>query len=85
MSVTLELTPELEAAATAWAAARGMPVAVYLRVLLEQVILPHPHSPQLLTSAEFEAAADAFSADTEHLPILSDEELTRESIYGEHD
>lgn len=79
MTLELELTPEEEARFARAAHARGMDVARYARFLLglETANRIRP------SVEEWEAALDELSQDVDpSLPPLSDEALSRRSIYG---
>jgi len=79
MTLQLELTPEEEARSAQAAHARGMDVTRYARLLLG---LERPDATRLFVD-EWEAALDELSQDVNPaLPPLSDEALSRRSIYG---
>jgi hypothetical protein len=80
MTVTLDLPPELETRVRAQAEALGLSPEAYLLSLIGASVIPAPG--ENATLEEFEAAMDALSEGTEHLPVLSPEALSRESIYG---
>lgn len=79
MTVTIELAPDLEAGLAALAKAQGLGLPQYVqRVLKEQV------SSQTGGLSPAERAA-AWLSSTEGLPLtpaLSDEAISRESMYG---
>ena len=78
MSVTLELSPEIEASLAALAAARGLALPQYLQQLLVEQV--PSRSARSLSAAERTAAWRA----VEGLPIvppLSDEAISRENLY----
>jgi hypothetical protein len=91
MEVTITLDPELGEALQRRAQADGLVVEEYARSLLERAFQaddpgrsggggrPRP------TLEEFERDWDLFSQGTENWPVLSDEDLSREVIYGDHD
>jgi len=78
MTVTIELSPELEAGLAALAAARGIGLTEYVQHLLEE---------QVSTRAEHIAPAEraaAWRASVKGLPLrppLSDAAVSRDSIY----
>jgi predicted transcriptional regulator len=79
MSVTIELSDEMETALNALALARGVPVPDVIRSLLESQL---PQSISQLSAAE---RAEAWRTSTRGLPLgtpLSDESVSRSSIYG---
>jgi hypothetical protein len=83
MTVTLELPPEKEAALKAQAQARGMSVERWLLELCEQHVQPGSIAHLQKTNPkewmrQFRAWAEAHDRTT---PLLSDEAISRESIY----
>ncbi|MGD0775051.1 MAG: hypothetical protein ABSC05_19725 [Candidatus Solibacter sp.] len=87
MTLTLELSPEREAALQAQARARGMSVEEWLLHLADQ--LAPPTSIAHLQKAnpkewmrQFRAWAESHDRTT---PLLSDEAVSRESIYPDRD
>jgi hypothetical protein len=84
MTITLELTPHVAASLTAQAQARGLPLDTYVRNLIEEQAAAVDHREQPMTLEPFEAELDALAADSETLPYLPAEALTRESFYQDH-
>jgi hypothetical protein len=80
MTVTIELTPGVQERIQEQAAALGVSLEAYLLSVIEAVAFPAPGERASLE--EFEAAMDAFSEGTETLPVLPEEALSRENIYG---
>jgi hypothetical protein len=80
MTVTIELTPELEARLLAQAQAAGVSMQGYVQSVVEAAAL----SPvgQRPTLEEFEAAMDEMAEGTDDIPVLSPDATSRESIYG---
>jgi len=83
MTVTLQLPPEREAALKAQAAARGMSVEQWLLELTEQFAPSGSIAHLQITNPkewarQFRAWADSHDPNT---PVLSDEAMSRESIY----
>lgn len=81
MSVKVDLPPEIEANLAAQAAALGIPLAEHLRHLLEQqagTAKPNPMTPE--ERATFWRESVKGLPDTKP---LSDEAISRESIYAE--
>lgn len=79
MTVTLKLKPELEAGLTAQAQASGMTVEEYLLAAVERALLPAPQSA--LSPEERAAAFEEWSANHRATPPLSDQAVSRESMY----
>jgi len=76
MTVTIELPPEIEASLLAKAQAEGVPLPQYVSNFLRKHIL----------SPEERAAGWRESAKNLPLtPTLSDEAMSREGIYADHD
>jgi hypothetical protein len=83
MTVTLDLPPQVEQAYLAEAHARGLPLAEVVREIL---VAARPADPAVELSPE--EWVREFKAWTQShagldLPILSDEAISRESIYAE--
>jgi hypothetical protein len=83
MTITLELKPEVEERVLAQAQAQGVSPETYLATVIEAQVLPV--APALATLEEFAVALEAFAEDSDDLPVLPPEELTREAIYRDHD
>jgi hypothetical protein len=83
MTITLELTPHV--AASLAAQARGVSLDTYVRNLIEEQAAAVDHREQPMTLEPFEAELDALAADSETLPYLPAEALTRERFDQDHD
>jgi len=78
MTVTIELSPEIEAGLSALAAAHGLALPQYVQQVLAEQVPGHAATP--LTNAE----KMAMWRDVKDLPIrppLSDEAISRETMY----
>ena len=82
MSVTIDLPPEIEASLAAQAAARGVPLAEHLcHLLAEQAGAAKPKGARKMPEERAKLWRDVSGLpDTEP---LSDEAISRESIYAE--
>jgi hypothetical protein len=80
MTVTLDLTPELEKRVVAQAMAQGLSLEAYLLSVIEAAA--PPAAEERASLEEFEAAMDELAEGMDDLPVLAPEALTRESIYG---
>ena len=83
MTVTLHLPPEKEAAFEAQARARGLTLEQWMLELAEQSVQPVSIAHLQRTDPEewarqFDAWADSHDP---NIPVLSDEAMSRESIY----
>ncbi len=85
MTMTLELTPHVAASLAAQAQARGVSLDTYVRNLIEAQAAAVDHREQPMTLEPFEAELDALAADSEALPYLPAEALTRERFDQDHD
>jgi hypothetical protein len=82
MTVTLHLSPAIEAGIIAQAQASGMTVEEYLLSVVESTVL----SPSEKLSAEERASAfEAWSARHRHTAPLSDYAVSREGMYEGRD
>jgi len=81
VTVTIELPPDMESSLVAQAEARGLPLAQYVEYILrEQVSL---HADAALSPAERAAAWRESVKGLPNTSPLSDEAISRESIYGD--
>jgi hypothetical protein len=78
MTVTIELSAEIEAGLAALAKARGLDLPEYLQLLLEEQVSVRTAGP---SPAERAAAWRASVEGLPLLPPLSDAAISRESIY----
>lgn len=85
MTVTIELSPEKEAALRAHAQAYGLTIDQWLLRLAEQQIPPGTESIAHLQETDPEEWGRQFRAWADghdpKIPVLSDEAMSRESIY----
>lgn len=79
MTVTIDLRPDVEAGLTALAAEQGVSLAQYLRRVLEEKV--RGPAAAALAPAERAALWRESVKDLPHTPPLSDEAISRESIY----
>jgi len=84
MTITLELPRELEARFVAEAEARGIPVSEVVKAYLYQAG-PERGSNQLTAEDVDRGFEEAASLIQEGAPLLSDEAMSRESIYTRED
>ena len=85
MAVTLEFSPEHEAVLRARAGSEGLSVEQWLVKFLEQWVSPDSivHL-QKTDPAEWARRFDAWvDSHDPNLPVLSDEDMSRESIYSD--
>jgi hypothetical protein len=92
MAITLVLKPETEARLIAQADSKGVPVEQYLQSLIEMALLPEtiqnpPHEDNTDNSREWVKLLDEFCNHPAlaNVPPLSDEAISRESIYRERE
>jgi hypothetical protein len=83
MTVTLHLTPEIEAGLLAQAQASGMTVEEFALSVVEGAVLPTIH--QKLSADERAAAFEAWSLGHRPTPPLSDYAVSREGFYEGRD
>jgi hypothetical protein len=79
MMITIDLSPETEASLAALAARQGLALPEYLKHLLEEQVPAHEVTN--LSPAERAAGWRESVKDLPHTPPLSDEAISRESIY----
>ncbi len=84
MTVTLKIKPELEAGLLAQAEARGMTLEEYLLSVVEGALVPS--TPRAATGEERAAAFEEWArSHPPFAPPLSDDAVSRESIYRHRD
>lgn len=81
MNVKLDLKPEVQARLTAQAQAQGVSLDAYLTTLIERYAERQKPMPPEERAKAFQEWAENHPKDT---PLLSDEAISRQSIYGEH-
>jgi len=79
VTVTIDLKPETRAGLLTLADASGMSLEQYLLAIVENTVHPHP----LMTPAERAAAWIESAKRFPDTPSLSDEAISRESIYAD--
>jgi hypothetical protein len=82
MTITLQLTPEIEQRVLAQAQAQSVSLGSYVAGVIEAQVLPGPKRRPTLE--EFEAGLEAIAEGTDDIPVLPPEALTRAAIYGDH-
>ena len=83
MTLILNLEPDVEAGLVALASAKGLPLDLYVRNLLEQFAAP-ASSPE--TTPEQKAAAfEQLIEGLPDMPVLSDQAMSRDAIYRRGD
>jgi hypothetical protein len=81
MNITLDLPPDVERAYLAEAQARGLPLDAVVR---EVLLASHPPlSSGEMTPEEWVREFRAWTRSHSDLPVLSDDAISRESIYGD--
>jgi hypothetical protein len=87
MTVTLELRPEVESQLVAQANARGLSLEEYLKRLVEVQASARAavNSVQTMSYDEWERGFEALIDSFPQQPVLSDEAISRDSIYTRED
>ena len=83
MTVILELKPDVEAGLAALARAKGLPLDLFLRGLLEQ--FAGPSSSGEMTPAQRAAAFEQWAGSFPERPVPSEEAMSRDAIYRRDD
>lgn len=81
MTITIELSPEIEARLTAEAAGRGISAEALAGKLLEQTLIPFTLGTGRLTSEDLERLTAVMTDGSENVPVLPLEVNNRESYY----
>ena len=87
MSITIELSPDTETRLLAQAAAKGLSVEQYLTAWIETNLPTAERLPSPKDSEDWVKQLKAFGNNPAlaNVPPLSDEAISRESIYGERE
>jgi hypothetical protein len=83
VTVTLNLRPEVAADLLAQAEVTGMSVEEYLRSIVERVVMPITSGK--MSPDQRAAAFQSWSANHRATPPLSDDAISRESMYEDRD
>ena len=81
MTITIELSPEVEARLAAQAEARGMAVEAYAAKILEENLLNFATGTGVLTLETVEKMTEELTRGSENLPILPPEANNRKFYY----
>lgn len=85
MTITLEIAPEAEARVAEKAERLGLSVKEYAQHLLEHDSTPEPVFNQLSPEERAERFLQWAESHRRDTPLLTDEEISREAIYGGRD
>ena len=83
MTLILNLEPGVEVGLAALASAKGLPLDLYVRGLLEQ--LAAPTNGAAATPEQKAAAFEQLMESFPETPVLSDEAMSRDAIYRRDD
>jgi len=81
MTITIEVSPEVEARLAAQAVARGMAVEAYASKILEENLAGFASGTGVLTPGTVEKMTEELTRGSENLPILPPEANNREFYY----
>jgi hypothetical protein len=79
MTITVQLSPQVEESLVSLARENGMSVDAYVQSVIESAAVRQEMLP--ISSEDFDAALDELSAGSERLPVLPPEAYSREGIY----
>jgi hypothetical protein len=84
MTITVDITPEVQAELARQAATHGRAVEAYAAILLEEAV--HlPAGADRLSQDRLENTLREMAQFSHKIPALPDEAFTRESLYRDHD
>ena len=84
MTITVDISPEVQAELARQAAARGSAVEAYAATLLEEAV--HPSAREGRPSQDWlENTLREMAQFSSKIPTLPEEAFTRESLYQDHD
>jgi hypothetical protein len=81
MTITIQVSPQIEDVLVSRARECGMTVDAYVQSVIESAAVRQ--EMLAMSPADFEAALDELAADSERLPVLSPAAYSREGIYGD--
>jgi hypothetical protein len=81
MTITVQLTPEIEARLVARARDRGMSLSALVQSMIERIA--GERKERKIALEAFDAALDELAEGSENLPVLSPQAYRREGIYGD--
>jgi hypothetical protein len=84
MTITVDVTPEVQAELARQAVANGRAVEAYAASLLEGAVR-RPVGGETLSQERLENALREMAQFSQKVPVLPDEAFTRESLYRDHD
>jgi len=84
VTITVDITPEVQAEIARQAAAHGRAVEAYAASLLEGAVRL-PVGPGRLSQDRLENTLREMAEFSHKVPVLPDEAFTRESLYRDHD
>jgi len=84
MTITVDITPEVQAELARQAAAHGRAIESYAASLLEEAVHP-PAGANRLSQDRLENTLREMAQFSHKIPSLPDEAFTRESLYQDHD
>jgi hypothetical protein len=84
MTITVDITPEVQAELARQAAVRGRAVEAYAASLLEEAV-SYPAGAGKLSQDRLEDTLQEMAQFSHKIPSLPDEAFTRESLYRDHD
>jgi len=84
MTITVDITPEVQAELARQAAAHGRAIESYAASLLEEAVHP-PAGSNRLSQDRLENTLREMAQFSHKIPSLPDEAFTRESLYQDHD
>ena len=84
MPTRLEVEPDVASKIETQARARGVSVDAYLRTLLEESEAQAASRPALSPEEKARRWRELAASRDPNTPLLSDEAISRESIYGDH-
>jgi len=85
MTLTIELSPEIESQLHRAAAERGQDVETFAKAVIVEASDRELGASRRPTIEEFDAFVDEISAGSEVRPPISGEEFSRANIYRDHD
>jgi hypothetical protein len=84
MTITIEITPEVQAELSRQAAAHGVDISSYVATLLRDAV-HRPAGFKIINESQLAKTLEEMAQFSHKIPLLPDEAFSRESLYRDHD
>jgi hypothetical protein len=84
MTIVIDIKPEVQAELSRRAAAQGVDISAYAASLLEEAAHV-PAGSKNISESQLDNTLQELAQFSQKIPLLSDEAISRESLYRDHD